>query len=136
MQRRLLLFDHLVGARQNRRWQVETERLRGFEIDHELIFVRRLDRQFGWLFALENAVDVLGRAPVLLGRTRPVANQAAIGDERRERINRWQSIAGRKYQTAESLTHLRQRRRSSTVPISHWATVHFCNGCSAGIHAG
>jgi len=50
-------FDHLVGARQNRRWQVETERLRGFEIDHELIFVRRLDRQFGWLFALENAVD-------------------------------------------------------------------------------
>src|SRR5215471_18054135 len=86
-------FNDLVGACQNRRWQVETERLRGFEIDHELIFVRRLDRQFGWLLALENAVDVARRAPVLVGRTRPVANQATIGDERRERIDRRQSIA-------------------------------------------
>src|SRR6516162_9118670 len=29
------------------------------------------------------------------------------------------------YQTAESLTHLRQRRRLSAVPISHWTTVVF-----------
>jgi hypothetical protein len=34
------------------------------------------------------------------------------------------------------LTHLRQRRRSSAVPISHWTTVRFCNGCPAGIQAG
>jgi hypothetical protein len=27
-------------------------------------------------------------------------------------------------------------RRSSAVPISHWTTVRFCNGCPAGIHAG
>jgi hypothetical protein len=40
------------------------------------------------------------------------------------------------YQTAESLTHLGQRRRLSAVPISHWTTVFFCNGCPAGIHAG
>src|SRR5262249_3579209 len=41
-------------------------------------------------------VDVLCRAPILVGRTRPVANQATIGDERRERIDRRQSIARRK----------------------------------------
>src|SRR6516165_9906384 len=113
-------FDHLVGAGEHRRWHLETERLRGFEIDHELIFVRRLD-QFGWLLALENSVDVLGCAPVLVGRTRPVANQAAIGDERRERIDRWQSIAGRKRNDEMAVTvprHARSRCRRAPRPSS------------------
>src|SRR5262249_47862299 len=39
------------------------------------------------------------------------------------------------YQTAESLTHLGQRRRLSSVPISHWTTVRFCDRCPAGSHA-
>src|SRR5262245_27511001 len=36
------------------------------------------------------------------------------------------------YQTAETLTHLRHRPRPSKAPISHWTTVHFCNGCPSG----
>src|SRR5262245_31596602 len=52
----------------------------------------------------------------------------AISESRRPRRNsvRYPVNAGL-YQTAESLTHLRQRRRSSAVPISHWTTVRFCN---------
>jgi hypothetical protein len=37
----LFLFDHLVGAGEQRRWHVETERLRGFQIDYQL--------ELGWL---------------------------------------------------------------------------------------
>jgi hypothetical protein len=32
-----LLFDHLVGAGKNGRWNVEAETLRGLEVDHELV---------------------------------------------------------------------------------------------------
>jgi hypothetical protein len=41
----------------------------------------RLHRQFGRLFALEDSIDVAGRAPVLVDPLRPLGNQAAAGDE-------------------------------------------------------
>jgi hypothetical protein len=40
-----------------------------------------LHRQVGGLLALEDAVDVAGRAPVLVDVIRPVGDQAAGGDE-------------------------------------------------------
>ena len=59
----------------------EAERLRGLEIDHQFVFGRRLHRQVGGLLALEDAIDVAGRAPVLVDEIRPVGDQAAGGDE-------------------------------------------------------
>jgi hypothetical protein len=53
-------LDHLVGAREQRWRHVEAERLRGLEVDHQLVFSGRLHRQIGRLFALEDAVDVAG----------------------------------------------------------------------------
>jgi hypothetical protein len=38
-------FDDLVGACQNRRWQVETERLGSLEVDHQLELGRQHNRQ-------------------------------------------------------------------------------------------
>jgi hypothetical protein len=35
-------------------------RLRGLEVDHQLIFGRRLHRQVGRLLALEDAIDLAG----------------------------------------------------------------------------
>ena len=60
---------------------VEAERLGGLEIDHQLVLGRRLHRQVGWLLALEDAIDVAGRAPVLVDEIRPIGDQAAGGDE-------------------------------------------------------
>ena len=58
---------------------VEAERLGGLEVDHQLVLGRRLHRQIGRLLALEDAIDVAGRAPVLSSVIRPVGDQAAGG---------------------------------------------------------
>ena len=46
-----------------------------------LVLGRRLHRQIGWLRTLEDAIDIVGRAPVLVGHISPIGHQAASGDE-------------------------------------------------------
>ena len=49
---RAVSFDHLVGAGEQRNWDLQPERLGGLEIDHQLVLGRSLNRQIGRLFAL------------------------------------------------------------------------------------
>jgi hypothetical protein len=56
------------------------ERLRGLQIDHQLVLGRRLHRQVGWSLALENAINVAGREPVLVGDIRPVGRETTASD--------------------------------------------------------
>src|ERR1700682_2335155 len=48
------LFDHLVGAAEQREWDCEAERLGGLEVYEQLNFRRLRDRQVGRLHASEN----------------------------------------------------------------------------------
>jgi hypothetical protein len=58
------LFDHLVGAGEYRRRNGEAEGLGSFEVNDKLELGRRLNRKIGRVLALEDAIDVAGRAPI------------------------------------------------------------------------
>src|SRR6266567_4480030 len=62
------LFDHLVGACEQRRRNVQTERLGGFKIDDEFELGRLQNRQLGWLRAFENPACVNARLPGGIGK--------------------------------------------------------------------
>src|SRR6266436_10294459 len=122
-------FDHLVGAREQRRRHIEAERLNGFKIDDQLVLGRRLHWQVGRLLALEDAVDVAGRAAILVDRIRPVRDQAAARDEETcpvdrgrhlERANRFAAVQGPADDGCESQRYkIRARRYEKTGQTSH-----------------
>ena len=76
-QQRASLFDRLVGGCEQRGRNVEAERFRGLEIDRELVFDRLLNRQIGWLGALEDAVDVPCCLAELFREISAISDQAA-----------------------------------------------------------
>ena len=65
------------------------------KIDDKLEFGRGLNRHVGRLFAFENAVDIKGRAPALVGNIDAVTHQAAVGDEVSEWVERRNAIRRR-----------------------------------------
>ena len=65
------LFDHLVGAGKQRRRHGEAEGLGSLQVDDRLVLGRRLHRQVGRFFALEDAVDVAGGTPELVDGISP-----------------------------------------------------------------
>src|SRR6516225_4337389 len=66
------LFDHLVGAGEQRLRHREAERLCGLEVDRQLVLGRRLHRHVGWFLALEDTIDIAGRLPERLGDIRTI----------------------------------------------------------------
>jgi diguanylate cyclase (GGDEF)-like protein/PAS domain S-box-containing protein len=68
------LFNHLVGAGEERRRDCDTQRLRSHQVDYQFVFGRRLDREIGRIFTLQNPVDVAGRTPIQSCKIRPIGN--------------------------------------------------------------
>src|SRR5262245_30647923 len=58
------LFDYFVRDREHARWNRQTERLGGLEVDHEFKLGRLRDRQIGGLLAFQNAADIDARLPI------------------------------------------------------------------------
>ena len=56
------LFNDLVGGGEQIGRDRNAERLGGLEIDHHFVLGQRLHRQVGRLLALEDAIDIAGRA--------------------------------------------------------------------------
>src|SRR5262245_226315 len=67
-------LDYLVGAIEHGRRHGEAKCPGGLEIDHQLVFGRRLHRKVCRLLALEDAINVSSRPPVLVDKIRPIGD--------------------------------------------------------------
>ena len=54
------LLDHLVGADQQRSWDIDANFFRSLEVHHQFEPGRLFDRQVGWLGSLEDFVHIRG----------------------------------------------------------------------------
>src|SRR5262245_28100088 len=92
MQQVAPLFDHFVCAGEQRWRHVDPERLRGLEINCELILGRGLYRKVARLLALEeDAIDIAGCASILVVEIRAVGgvHRNKKGRRSRPRISAW-----------------------------------------------
>src|SRR5215469_2514239 len=85
-------FDHLVGTGEHRCRHVETERLRGLEVDHQLVFGGRLHWKVGNLLALKNAIDVAGGATELIEEISSITDETADLDKQTGVVDCGQSV--------------------------------------------
>src|ERR1019366_1434127 len=86
------LFDHLIGAAEQRWRDGETERLRCFEVDYQLDLGGLLDWQVRWLLALENATRVAASQAVGVYNTASVASQPASRHVLVILVDRWYRV--------------------------------------------
>src|ERR1700730_4108123 len=88
-------FDRLGGAVEQRRWDRQSERLGGLEIDHQLELGRLFDRKVARPGAFENPIDVVGHAPSQVEEPHAVGHQAACEHEFTYLRDRWDLVPER-----------------------------------------
>jgi len=81
------LFDHLVGAGEQRGRNGNSKGFGCLEIDDQLEFRRLLDRKVGGLLTLEDAIDIGCGAAEQIGALNSVGDQASAPGELRNRID-------------------------------------------------
>jgi hypothetical protein len=93
MQQTEALLNHLVGALLKAQRHIQAERFGSLEIDHQLELDRGLDRKLARLGALEDAIGIGRRAPIIIDLVISVRQQAADFSEETERIDGRDTVA-------------------------------------------
>ena len=91
-----LLFDHLVGAKQDRLRHRQAERLCGLEVDGHLVLRRQLNGQLRRLRAAQNAIDIGGGATPIGYLVDSVGEQTAVSGKDRLPIDRRYVVSDRR----------------------------------------
>src|SRR5882672_6774277 len=73
-------LDHLVGLFDQRRRNLDTERLGRLQVDHEFKLGCSLNRQVRRLLTFEDTIDIGRGAPVSVGSVYAIGHKAAISD--------------------------------------------------------
>src|SRR5262245_56665579 len=89
------LFDHLVGAGEQRRGDFDVEQSCSLEVDHQLEFGRLHNRQIGGLSALEDTSSIDTNLAIHVGNTSAIAHQPAGLDILTHRIGCRKNMARR-----------------------------------------
>src|SRR5262249_12978457 len=97
-------FDHLVGKREQLGRNFDAQCLRGGEVDDQIEFVPKFDRQGAGLFAFENPADVAPGTAISIRLTWSVADQAASFSVLALIIHRRQGMPGRERRELPALT--------------------------------
>src|SRR5207248_2208268 len=91
-------LDHLVGQREQRWRNLESERPGGPEIEHEFEFGGLHDRKIGRLLTFENSSSIVAGLAVSIGDTRSVTAQRACQYRLALKIHRGHRVArGERY---------------------------------------
>src|SRR5829696_3150387 len=85
-------FNYLVNAGEERGWDCETERLRGFEVQDGTEACRMLEWQFRRLSTFENAINQGRHAPEAFLKVHRVRHQPTIAHEKLELVDRGQPM--------------------------------------------
>src|SRR6516162_1288989 len=88
------LFDHLVGAKQDRWGYGKTKRLGGLEVYGHLKFCRELNGKLRRLRASQDAIDISGGTTKGVYPVDSVGEQTAVSDKLRKCIDRRYVVSG------------------------------------------
>jgi len=86
-------------------------------IEDQLELRRRLHREISWLLAIEDAIDVASGTPVIVDDVRSIGEQAAVGDERPQIVDRGQVMPGRKFDDQFTMKRYQGARRYHQAAI-------------------
>jgi hypothetical protein len=112
-------FSLLRSKGSQRRRHLEAERLRGLEVDRQLVLHRRLHPQVGRLLALEDAAGIRAYLAIGIVLTAAIEEQTAGFDGLARAVARGQCVAGRQSRSrvflgqriSIGMRHLAYRRR-------------------------
>jgi hypothetical protein len=110
--KKILLFDHLVGGNEQRVRHIQAKSGGCLLVDLKHKLNRLLDGQITRISAFQDAISVGRGTPDQVERIHPIGEQSAGRDESSVRIDCWDAVS---LSLRDDASHMRIRRRSTRL---------------------